>query len=346
MQKEIDGYHVAKQISIIVPVYNVEKYLRQCVDSLCMGLSALSCEIILVDDGSADHSASLCDAYAKKYHAISVIHQRHKGAAAARNAGIRAACGKYILFIDADDYVQDSAFRQLADKMEDCADLNFLQIQKFYPDGSVRRLDRMNDFWLKGRGKEVCIEYLAGLAKFPGSACAKMVKRQLILSNHIFFEEGMTAEDLVWTLKCILYASSFRFFDFPFYYYRQMRAGSVTSIKNVRRLEDLMYAIEQGVSLGKSREFCRYRNEIYAMMAYEAEVWLLLYGGMDQTGRIIYEDTAKQLGRLLEYRRDRRTMGIRYLVRLIGIRRAARIMHIFSEWHIKCTSFKSLTSYR
>ena len=319
-----------KKISILIPVYNVEKYLRQCVDSLCMELPSLSCEMILVDDGSTDHSGAICDAYEKKYDGISVIHQRHAGAAAARNTGLRAACGEYILFIDADDYVADGAFKKLVCSMQDRADFYFLQIHKSYPDGSFdpSALDRMDDFCLKNRTKESCIKYLAGLAKFPGSACAKAVKRELIRSNQIFFEEGMTAEDLVWTLQCILHARSYRFLDFPFYYYRQMRAGSVTSMPNTQSLQDLKHAIDQGVACARCRQFCAYRNEIYAMMAYEAEVWLLLYGGIDKAERALYETTARKLCRLLKYRRDKRAMCIRWLVKQFGARRAARMLHV------------------
>lgn len=317
-----------KLISIIIPVYNVEKYLGQCVDSLCMDLADVQCEMILVDDGSADHSGSLCDVYAGKYEEISVIHNGHAGAAAARNAGINAARGDYILFIDADDYVQKGALRRLLQELQDQADFYFLQMQKIYPDGSAELLDRIDDFHLKDREKMYCIRYLSGLAKFPGSACAKMAKRQMILSNQIFFEEGVTAEDLAWTLKCVLCARSFRALDFPFYYYRQMRAGSVTSVTNVQTLHDLGHAVCQGVFFADFWKFCAYRHEIYAMMAYEAEVFLLLYGGMDAAGRKLYEKAAKKICRLLKYRRKKRTFGIRLFVGLAGVRRGAWMLSL------------------
>lgn len=316
------------KLSIIIPVYNVENYLRQCVDSLCMKWNSLFCEMILVDDGSADHSGRICDAYGKQYDGISVIHQSHAGAAAARNAGLRAACGEYILFIDADDYVADGALIRLLNRMQDQADFYFLKIQKKYPDGSLELLDSLDDLMLKNQTKECCIKYLAGLAKFPGSACAKAVKRALIQENQIFFEEGMTAEDLVWTLKCILHAESFRYLDFPFYYYRKMRAGSVTFTPDVHSLRDLRRAVYQGASCARCRQFCTYRNEIYAMMAYEAQVWLLLYGGLNRAGRIRYEAQARELCRLLQYRRDKRAFGIRWLAERFGVRRAAWMLRL------------------
>lgn len=93
-------------ISIIVPVYNVEKYLCECIDSIC-AQTYQNLEMILVDDGSADSCASLCDSYAEKDSRIKVIHQTNKGLSAARNKGYEASNGKYIAFVDADDTISD-----------------------------------------------------------------------------------------------------------------------------------------------------------------------------------------------------------------------------------------------
>ncbi len=320
-----------KRISIIIPVYNVEQYLRQCLDSLCGELVDADCEMILVDDGSSDHSGSLCDAYAGNYETITVVHQRHAGAAAARNTGLGAARGDYILFIDADDYVEEGVLTLLSKELRDQADFYFLQMQKRYPDGSVKLLDRIDDLQLKNKEKAHCIRYLSKLDRYPGSACAKMARRQMVLSNHIFFEEGVTAEDLAWTMKCILCARTFRALNIPFYDYRQMRAGSVTSVTNVQTLHDLKHAIDQAIAFADFWKFCAYRHEIYAMTAYEAEVFLLLYGSMDAAQRTAYEHTAKKICRLLKYRRKKRTVGIRSLISLAGVRRGARILYFLRQ---------------
>lgn len=100
-----------KKISCIVPVYNVSKYLRRCLDSLIKQTMPTSeYEIILVDDGSTDDSGVICDEYSYDYDFIAVIHQSNKGPAAARNAGLNAACGEYISFVDPDDYVSEKFF--------------------------------------------------------------------------------------------------------------------------------------------------------------------------------------------------------------------------------------------
>lgn len=115
--KEEDYPKVAKVcksglISVIIPVYNVEKYLARCVDSL-LSQTYGEIEIILVDDGSKDHSGSICDQYAQKDARIQVIHQQNKGLPGARNAGLRMAKGAYIGFVDSDDYIEKDMYRSL-----------------------------------------------------------------------------------------------------------------------------------------------------------------------------------------------------------------------------------------
>lgn len=103
-------------VSVVVPVYNVEKYLRRCIDSIILQ-SYINLEIILVDDGSLDSSGNICDEYLKKDKRIKVIHQKNGGLSAARNTGIKKSIGKYICFIDSDDYVEKDYVKIMYDKI-------------------------------------------------------------------------------------------------------------------------------------------------------------------------------------------------------------------------------------
>ena len=102
------------KISVIIPVYNVEKYLSKCIESV-LEQDFSDYEIILIDDGSTDTSGKLCDEYAENYSAIKVIHQQNKGLGGARNTGIEAAEGQYLLFVDSDDYIRDNIMTFLYD---------------------------------------------------------------------------------------------------------------------------------------------------------------------------------------------------------------------------------------
>ena len=103
--------HIPK-VSVVIPVYKVEPYLRRCVDSvLAQTLSDL--EIILVDDGSPDHCPEICDEYASKYENIQVLHKPNGGLASARNAGMKMAAGKYLFFLDSDDWLDADGLEKL-----------------------------------------------------------------------------------------------------------------------------------------------------------------------------------------------------------------------------------------
>ena len=104
-------------ISVIIPVYNVERYLHECLDSV-LSQSCSELQIILIDDGSTDDSGMICDEYAAKDSRIAVIHQKNSGAAAAKNAGLRMATGEYLSFVDSDDYLEPGAFRHMVNLLE------------------------------------------------------------------------------------------------------------------------------------------------------------------------------------------------------------------------------------
>ena len=100
------------KVSVIVPVYNVEDYIRECLDSL-INQTLTDIEIILVDDGSKDLSGTICDEYAKKDCRIKVIHKENGGQSSARNAGLKVSTGEYILFVDSDDYIVENTLETL-----------------------------------------------------------------------------------------------------------------------------------------------------------------------------------------------------------------------------------------
>ena len=122
-------------VSIIVPVYNIERYLPQCMNSL-FAQTAPDFEVILVDDGSTDGSAALCDQYAKQDARVQVIHKKNGGLSSARNAGLDAATRPYLLFLDGDDYLAPSAIQSLLEIASANADFDFIQFQYAETDGS------------------------------------------------------------------------------------------------------------------------------------------------------------------------------------------------------------------
>ena len=105
------------KISVIIPVYNCKMYLRQCIESV-INQDEKNIEIILVDDGSTDGSSSICEEYAKKDKRITFVHKKNEGVSVARNVGLKNAKGKYIAFVDADDYINPKTYSKAFEHME------------------------------------------------------------------------------------------------------------------------------------------------------------------------------------------------------------------------------------
>lgn len=171
--------------SIIVPIYNVEKYLRCCVDSV-LAENFADYEMILVDDGSPDGCGKICDEYAGKYPHIKVIHQENGGLSDARNAGIRAAKGDYL-------------FETL----------------------------------VEGR------YYIA-------NAWTKIVRREIIIKNNLFFPKGYIHEDFPYSLQLARFIKTFAFYDNPFYQYRVL-GGSISHNIKYKNFSDVLTHLDRGV---------------------------------------------------------------------------------------------------
>ncbi len=187
-------------VSVIVPVYNVEGYLEACVDSI-RGQTYKNLEIILVDDGSEDGSADLCDAFGGKDERIRVIHKRNGGLSEARNAGIEASSGDYLMFVDGDDVVSEGIVSYLLEILAvNHADMAVCDIQHGYP-GEDLAFSADKQVAVYDRKEALCRMWYQEILM---SACAKLYKRELFES--LRFTKGLLYEDvdlmykLVW--KC------------------------------------------------------------------------------------------------------------------------------------------------
>lgn len=161
-------------ISVIIPVYNVEQYLRRCLDSV-VAQTYQNLEIICVDDGSVDHSGKICDQYAARDARIKVIHQENQGLSAARNRGLDAAEGEYIAFVDSDDYILEDMYKKMLDKLLDYnVDLCVCQWQYEFSDG--RQVVKKQNIDPAIYGCKTSLEFAA--------SCTKAAMKAVWLSPH------------------------------------------------------------------------------------------------------------------------------------------------------------------
>ena len=216
------------RLSVIVPIYNVEKYLRKCVDSLLrQDLSPEEYEIILVDDGSPDSCGSICDSYAMQCTNVKVVHRPNGGLSAARNSGIEVAQGDFIQFVDSDDYLEPNVLKTLIEKM-DIDDLDILrfnyqnvneQYELFAPNKDPKRWVDYSDSVCDGE---------SFLNNRLGPACYAwqfVIRRKLL--DGCTFKEGIYFEDTEWTPRVVLRARRVSSVALVVYNYL-FREGSIT----------------------------------------------------------------------------------------------------------------------
>lgn len=218
-----------KKISIIVPVYNVEKYVEKCIQSL-INQSYKNIEIILVDDGSNDRSNKIIDEYAKVDSRILTIHQKNKGVSAARNAGLKVATGKYVGFVDPDDYVDYQMYETMLKKIElNMSDLAVCGFSKVTELSDKEEIFEIKDELLSPKKcVEDLFDFRGGYAIKP-SVWNKLFRRDKI--GDLKFDENIgISEDLKFVVQYILKCNSIVYVKQAFYKNLQ-RDGSITRSK-------------------------------------------------------------------------------------------------------------------
>ena len=215
-------------ISIIIPIYNVEPYLRQCLDCI-INQTYTNLEIILVDDGSPDNCPQICDEYAAKDNRIKVIHKKNGGLSDARNAGLDICKGDYITFVDSDDLLDINAIKSMLDANNDSsiilANINvFIGDDKSYKKkftvcNNINYTEQSSDELLLNLCKEGPV-YLR-------SVCGKLIRK--VLFHNIRFPKGKLYEDMFINYQLYYNSCKNTFIPNALYYYRGKRPGSIMS---------------------------------------------------------------------------------------------------------------------
>ena len=233
-------------VSVIIPVYNVEAYLCECIDSV-INQTYKNFEIILVDDGSTDSSGKICDDYAEKDERVRIIHKENSGPSKTRNVGLECAKGKYIYFLDSDDYIELNALELLVNTAEsDGADLVFFDAHSFSDDGAQIK----QGYVVKGTYEsKPGYEILTDLHKNKDYHCSVVllfISRNLLNNNNIrFLESAYCSEDMLFTYK--VFCSSLKASQCKnTLYHRRYRSGSiVTSGKSKRHFRSCRDVYEE-----------------------------------------------------------------------------------------------------
>ena len=256
-------------ISIIVPVYNVEKYLKKCVDSI-LNQTYRNVEIILVDDGSPDNCPAICDSYAKKDKRIRVIHKKNGGLVNARKSGLEIAQGEYIGFVDGDDWIEPEMYELFADMIKKYSP--DMVLSDFYYDNNTE-LSNSEQLFDKEYYDKTALEKLiypkmlfgGTYYKFGINPCcwSKIYKKELIIKNLPLVDGRIKmGEDAAFTYPCLLDAKSVATIKKPCYHYI-FNPESMTKSYD-RNLKDIIFlpynrikekSIEAGIDLGHQTDY-------------------------------------------------------------------------------------------
>lgn len=234
------------KISIVIPVYNVDNYLRQCLNSV-IAQSFPNIEVILVNDGSSDNSKQICEEYELKYSFIKLINKKNGGLSDARNVGILNSTGEYILFLDSDDYWDDNNFLyDLVQYIKKYPNIDYIFFRyKFYyqkKDKFIEPVFNIDDKEIKGKSGIECLDYiLSKMRDFQWYAWAGIVRREFIINNDLFFMKDRKYEDALWTPQVFIKGRLIGFYNKPVYVYRLEREGQITSDNSYKCLEDSIF---------------------------------------------------------------------------------------------------------
>ena len=274
------------KISVIIPVYQVEKYLHQCVDSV-LTQSYKNVEIILIDDGSKDGSPEICDNYSIEDERVKVIHQENQGLSQARNSGIRVASGEYILFLDSDDYWDDKdALKRLVGRIRETNAEVLNYSYKKYMEDTGEKLPYFKDvpqMPLSCKNRIEQLEYLTRSNLYIASACNKMVKRTLF-DEEFLFRSGVYSEDIEWCAKLLKKAKSQDFVCENFYCYRQ-RQDSIRHTINEKKCLDLCQNIVKCIEIANQSEM-EIQEYLYRYSAFQYGTFFMV---QTQAEHIPYE---------------------------------------------------------
>ena len=321
------------RFSVILPIYKVEKYLAECVDSI-LKQSFSDYEIILVDDGSPDTSGAICDEYAKKDARVRVIHKKNGGQSAARNDGFKIANGEYIVFIDSDDYITDNNFlAEINDKINETgSDIVLYKFSKFYDATKTMDAPAFSLDFVSGiTDSDELLYELVKKDAYYGMAWIKAFNRETAIRGNVVFDEDLICEDMDWYFNLIFNSTKISAIDKSFIAYRQ-REGSVTSTFKLKTLIDFIFTLEKWYGIIKSTKMTDVKkNALFGALAKYYSNLLIVYMRLKDKEKKKYKKRIKALSELLNYSISSRPRQIRKYYKILGFTGTVALLKIYDK---------------
>lgn len=307
------------RFSIIIPVYNTEKYLDCCIKSV-LKQKFRDFELILVNDGSTDESFQICQRYLQKDNRIKVFSKKNSGLSATRNFGIRQAKGEYVLFLDSDDYwLEDTLLYRLNDRIKqkesDVINFNFCKVV----DGiKGEKYFTLNENMPQGLSEMECIKFIADKNIWVSSSWNKAVRRTIFSENNLYFREGINAEDIDWSVRLALAAKSFDYLNVIGLAYVQ-RQGSISHSMSLEKVDQLKENIIFSKQLIEEASDIK-KIMLYPYLAYQIGVLLINVASLGKSdGKKRLKQSLSSLTHYLSFATDKRLKALNICVKWLGL---------------------------
>lgn len=321
------------KISIIIPVYNSEKYLQSCVDSLT-SQTYKNIEIILIDDESTDFSPQLCDQLSSTDTRIITIHQKNGGTSNARNTGIKSATGEYLTFIDNDDFWNDvHCMETMVNQLnESHADALFFDSVSYWEnkDKYIYSKHQCSRQEVVFQSPTKAINALVSKSLLHRAVWTKIVKRSLILENNLFFPEGMRNEDTDWTAKVLLCANSYDWCEQVFHIYRKGHDYAQTSKPlSLQSLNDLGNILLHHIKKGENIKDPVFKKVFLSYLVFPFSVWMGHAGNFNKKDLKVSFSQMKKNAYIIKYSIEPQTLLIKRCYTLLGFTLTCKILNIY-----------------
>ena len=317
------------KLSVVIPVYKVDPYLERCVRSVYRQ-TFRDMEIIMVDDGSPDNSGKLADRLATEDTRARVIHQENQGLSGARNTGLRAAQGDYVVFLDSDDeWIVEDGIEQLL--RHEGADLIIFKAVHIWKD----RMELVPDYdidYLSGLpDTQAIFSHLVLTRQFQVSACKLLVRRQMLIDDELFFQPRLINEDIPWSFRLWQISTQATYTNLNFYG-NHHRPGSITQTTDIRSYQSY------------DKIFTHWKQECNkgcvnadAIRVYMANLWVsggYFYYQLSASQKETALEILKRHRDLLAFANSPKAKATKTLIRFMGVRAAMTLLGLYKRMRL------------
>jgi glycosyltransferase involved in cell wall biosynthesis len=321
-------------LSVIVPVYKVEKYLSQCVESV-LSQTFSDFEVILVDDGSPDRSGEICDAFASKDPRVSALHKPNGGQADARNFGLKKAIGDYVFFLDSDDYLSSSEFFSDAYHALSCgADAVLFKYRKYFENtGRMGEVLFSFSSAMDAADEDEKLFRIVSSDALYSAGWMKILRRTILTGNGIEFDRTLSCEDMDWYFYVLEHLRSTVLLDVPYIIYRQ-RSDSVSHSAGLKNLRDYLLTLEKWSDRIRDTEMNELRRKaLNGALAKLYSNLLVFYCRVPDDAKKAEKMRVKKLSFLLNYALSRRPLLMKKVYRVGGFGAVCAAIRILDKGH-------------